>query len=220
MRFTADELALLADIHADPKSDGPRLAYADWLDKNCELGAGRMIRNQLSGDGDIEWLRDYGHPGPPQSRWRSGTCSIAGVCPKRIVGPHGDPPDIQKMSPRLGIWMDVHADGTLAERFSHAVAIRVSVLAVYSDFSVFRGPISVDAIRRLADWPQIDLIEGIKFYQPLSDEAERIFRDELADRVTVLVRQVQTDGGRYHPESPHPYPLARPYLIPRPYRFR
>jgi uncharacterized protein (TIGR02996 family) len=28
-----EELALLAAIHADPRSDSPRLAYADWLEK-------------------------------------------------------------------------------------------------------------------------------------------------------------------------------------------
>jgi len=32
--FSDEELALLDSIHADPREDAPRLAYADWLDAN------------------------------------------------------------------------------------------------------------------------------------------------------------------------------------------
>lgn len=44
--FSADELALLAAIHAEPKSDLPRLVYADWLDDRGETEHAEFIRLQ------------------------------------------------------------------------------------------------------------------------------------------------------------------------------
>ena len=44
--FSADELALLAAIHADPRSDLPRLVYADWLDDRGEVEHAEFIRLQ------------------------------------------------------------------------------------------------------------------------------------------------------------------------------
>jgi uncharacterized protein (TIGR02996 family) len=60
MRFIDEELTLIEAIHADPASDAPRLAYADWLDLHGGSGAARMIVSQLGGEAESEWLRDYG----------------------------------------------------------------------------------------------------------------------------------------------------------------
>jgi uncharacterized protein (TIGR02996 family) len=45
--FSPQELALLAAIHADPRSDIPRLVYADWLDENGQIEYAEFIRLQL-----------------------------------------------------------------------------------------------------------------------------------------------------------------------------
>ncbi len=39
-----DELALISAIHADPKSNSPRLIYADWLETNGEPEQAEFIR--------------------------------------------------------------------------------------------------------------------------------------------------------------------------------
>jgi uncharacterized protein (TIGR02996 family) len=44
--FSDEELALIAAIHADPKNDAPRLAYAEWLAKNDEHEHAEFIRLQ------------------------------------------------------------------------------------------------------------------------------------------------------------------------------
>jgi len=44
--FTGEELALIDAIHADPRNDVPRLAYADWLAKNDEHEHAEFIRLQ------------------------------------------------------------------------------------------------------------------------------------------------------------------------------
>jgi uncharacterized protein (TIGR02996 family) len=44
--FSDEELALIAAIHADPKNDAPRLAYADWLEKDSEHHHAEFIRLQ------------------------------------------------------------------------------------------------------------------------------------------------------------------------------
>jgi uncharacterized protein (TIGR02996 family) len=44
--FSDEELALIAAIHADPKNDAPRLAYADWLEKDGEHLHAEFIRLQ------------------------------------------------------------------------------------------------------------------------------------------------------------------------------
>jgi uncharacterized protein (TIGR02996 family) len=44
--MTPEELALLSAIHADPKNDTPRLAYAAWLQANGQPDAAEFIRIQ------------------------------------------------------------------------------------------------------------------------------------------------------------------------------
>ncbi len=41
-----EEIALIADIHADPKNDAPRLAYAAWLARNSIPDIAEFIRVQ------------------------------------------------------------------------------------------------------------------------------------------------------------------------------
>lgn len=47
MPFTDDELALLDAIHADPRSDAPRIAYAFWLQQHGFTGYADFIRLDL-----------------------------------------------------------------------------------------------------------------------------------------------------------------------------
>lgn len=44
--FSAEELARLDSIHDDPRNDGPRLAYADWLDTQGQPELAEFIRLQ------------------------------------------------------------------------------------------------------------------------------------------------------------------------------
>ncbi len=44
--FSTEELALLDAIHDDPRNDGPRLAYADWLEAHGLPGFAEFIRLQ------------------------------------------------------------------------------------------------------------------------------------------------------------------------------
>jgi uncharacterized protein (TIGR02996 family) len=44
--FTTEELALLEAIHADPRNDAPRMAYADWLEKANRPEYAEFIRLQ------------------------------------------------------------------------------------------------------------------------------------------------------------------------------
>src|SRR5438132_5256775 len=44
--MTADELAFLRLILADPDADGPRLVYADWLDEHGQADRAEFIRVQ------------------------------------------------------------------------------------------------------------------------------------------------------------------------------
>jgi uncharacterized protein (TIGR02996 family) len=44
--FSAEELALLDSIHNDPRNDGPRLAYADWLEAHGQPELAEFIRLQ------------------------------------------------------------------------------------------------------------------------------------------------------------------------------
>lgn len=46
MSFTDEELALINAIHADPKNDAPRLAYADWCETHDLANVAEFIRNQ------------------------------------------------------------------------------------------------------------------------------------------------------------------------------
>jgi uncharacterized protein (TIGR02996 family) len=52
MPFNDEELALLDAIHADPRNDTPRLAYADWLIERGDR-RGQFIRAQCS---DKSWM--------------------------------------------------------------------------------------------------------------------------------------------------------------------
>ena len=220
MPFSDEELALIDAIHADPRDDAPRLAYAEWLDLHGGSGAARMIVSQLSGESDTDWLRDYGRSwASPKPKMLTNLFYRRGL-PEAHLAADRDPPAVKKMSPRIRIWLDVCDDAGLPDRLAHEIGTRVAVLIVYSDFSKFHSPISADAIRRLASWPQLDRIEGIQLRQPLSEEAERIFRESLKGRVAVLAKQVPTESGYYRPEIIHPYPLARPHRIPSPFRHR
>src|SRR5262245_49272656 len=44
--MTSEELALVDAIHADPRSDSPRLAYADWLENHGAADYAEFIRLQ------------------------------------------------------------------------------------------------------------------------------------------------------------------------------
>ena len=44
--MTSEELAMLSAIHADPKNDSPRLAYAAWLAANGQPDAAEFIQIQ------------------------------------------------------------------------------------------------------------------------------------------------------------------------------
>ncbi|GIK15159.1 MAG: hypothetical protein BroJett003_01230 [Planctomycetota bacterium] len=46
--FQADELAIVEAIHDDPRSDSPRLAYADWLAARGERDLAEFIRLQCA----------------------------------------------------------------------------------------------------------------------------------------------------------------------------
>jgi uncharacterized protein (TIGR02996 family) len=46
-RWSDEELTLLAAIHAQPRNDAPRLAYADWLEKTGKREYAEFIRLQL-----------------------------------------------------------------------------------------------------------------------------------------------------------------------------
>lgn len=75
-----DESALLAAIHADPRSDLPRLVYADWLDDHGEADYAEFIRLQChtaarygalaskrASQRERSLLRQHG------AKWRGGT---------------------------------------------------------------------------------------------------------------------------------------------------
>ena len=44
--YTADELSLIEAIHAAPHDDGPRLAYADWLEAHGAGDYAEFVRLQ------------------------------------------------------------------------------------------------------------------------------------------------------------------------------
>ncbi len=48
--FQADELGLLADIHAAPRDDAPRLIYADWLQDDGQPAYAEFIRLQIEAE--------------------------------------------------------------------------------------------------------------------------------------------------------------------------
>ncbi len=60
-RFSADEMTLLAAIHASPRDDSMRLIYADWLEENGQAAYAEFIRLQCSrarAIGIRDFLRD------------------------------------------------------------------------------------------------------------------------------------------------------------------
>lgn len=112
--FGAEELALIAAIHATPREDTPRLAYADWLQENgqetyaewirldCDLD--RWVAGDHSGDEAeldartkelyptvsrqwIEWCAP--HPWPTGAEYREredGGVSFVHTTPSRAAG--------------------------------------------------------------------------------------------------------------------------------------
>jgi uncharacterized protein (TIGR02996 family) len=63
-QFGAEELRLLAAIHADPRNDGPRLVYAEWLERAGEPAHAEFIRLQCQEPYVAIANRDYTKPGP------------------------------------------------------------------------------------------------------------------------------------------------------------
>lgn len=55
--FTPDELALLADVHAAPRDDRPRLAYADWLEEHGQPDYGTFIRLSCRVRTPVSWRK-------------------------------------------------------------------------------------------------------------------------------------------------------------------
>jgi uncharacterized protein (TIGR02996 family) len=56
MKFSSQELALLAAIHEDPRSDIPRLVYADWLDENGQVEYAEFVRLQCAHAAEVgDW---------------------------------------------------------------------------------------------------------------------------------------------------------------------
>lgn len=80
LEFPADELELLTAIHSDPRSDAPRLAYADWLASHGEPEYAEFIRLQcqtpyvpiatLWGGELTHRLFGHGHPREDDEAWR------------------------------------------------------------------------------------------------------------------------------------------------------
>ena len=58
-----EELALIDAIHADPRNDVPRLAYADWLAENDEHEHAEFIRLQCQKPYVVISNRDPDNPG-------------------------------------------------------------------------------------------------------------------------------------------------------------
>ena len=59
-----EEIALIADIHADPKNQWPRLLYADWLEDNGAPEYAEFIRLQCQEPNIDLTVRNYAEVGP------------------------------------------------------------------------------------------------------------------------------------------------------------
>lgn len=213
-QFSDEELALLDAIHADPRDDAPRLAYADWLGEHGEPEYAEFIRIQQR-----TCRKVYR---PDKRRRRSYDCPVRtreyNLCREhsrrwidRLPRPlwflqfyRGLPQAsfrheyftplrewdaaLRAGSPRLRYSVMVLANERFEDRLAHPLMQRVNTLKLYCGE---RGPgglyhqyIDTDAIKLLADQPWLEKLEGLYIESLMYDRAIALYHETVKPRLS------------------------------------
>lgn len=185
-RFSAEERALLAAIHAAPQDDFPRLVYADWLEENGQKCWARLIRTSLTAEPTLETphhLRLWAEPltsmfhflylsrGLPVAQR-----SAAGITHNEMQA------KLHRVSPRLRFCFHVWNDDL--RMLKHPVMDRTSILFLRGTFDDECGPDSADAICALADSGIVRRLDQV-VSDPMTDEARELCRRLIEPRTRV-----------------------------------
>lgn len=197
MLFSDEELALIEAIHADPKSDAPRLIYADWLEDKGDR-RGQFIRVQCaerpwivarskSGFGRTQpksWDTNYNMPPWPEPIWHRlmpAPLELSGY--SRGLALLYYPPTAQtplttkdwdriltRVTPAARLSVFLPYSDTFRELVIHPLMGRVDILAI-ANFLMPRS-----AVEDLARCPYLSRITALNM-RNLDEEAQKAFDD-------------------------------------------
>ncbi len=201
----ADELALLAAIHEQPREPSHRFAYADWLAGHGEPDLAGLIRRQCKPTGPYalhllkDGLRIEGRTWLHVGRWFRPLPR-----PLRYLSFHRGLPEaklrpymatlktwdnlMERIHPRVRLHVSLMDDNDFEQRMRHPLMGRADDVLVFGrnqlDDAERAKPLSGAAARAIMESPFVGRFSHVEVAGDMDEEAAAVFRDHLPCRFT------------------------------------